>query len=104
MVYTAVYTTCSNQRKTAIKSPNKKELKDAIRTKNPIKILSEGLKSVKILKLKSSKMIDAIKNIDSGIVISTRIEHNKLLSKYGNKNLITIAQEHTYHKIQQVGS
>ena len=65
--------------------------------KNPIKILSEGLKSVKILKLKSSKMIDAIKNIDSGIVISTRIEHNKLLSKYGNKNLITIAQEHTYH-------
>ena len=72
-------------------SPNKKELKDAIRTKNPIKILSEGLKSVKILKLKSSKMID------SGIVISTRIEHNKLLSKYGNKNLITIAQEHTYH-------
>ena len=78
-------------------SPNKKELKDAIRTKNPIKILSEGLKSVKILKLKSSKMIDAIKNIDSGIVISTRIEHNKLLSKYGNKNLITIAQEHTYH-------
>ena len=66
-------------------SPNKKELKDAIRTKNPIKILSEGLKSVKILKLKSSKMIDAIKNIDSGIVISTRIEHNKLLSKYGNK-------------------
>ena len=42
-------------------------------------------------------MIDAIKNIDSGIVISTRIEHNKLLSKYGNKNLITIAQEHTYH-------
>ena len=70
-------------------SPNKKELKDAIRTKNPIKILSE--------ELKSSKMIDAIKNIDSGIVISTRIEHNKLLSKYGNKNLITIAQEHTYH-------
>ena len=31
-------------------------------------------KSVKILKLKSSKMIDAIKNIDSGIVISTRID------------------------------
>lgn len=28
-------------------------------------------KKCKILKLKSSKMIDAIKNIDSGIVIST---------------------------------
>lgn len=78
-------------------SPNKKELKDAIRSKNPIKILNEGMKSVKILKLKSSKMIEAIKKIDSGIVISTRIEHNKLLSEYGNKNLITIAQEHTYH-------
>ena len=55
------------------------------------------MKSLKILKLKSSKMIEAIKRIDSGIVISTRIEHNKLLSEYGNKNLITIAQEHTYH-------
>ncbi len=78
-------------------SPNKKEFKAAIKAKNPVKILKEGLKSRKILKLKKSKMIEAIKQIESGIVISTRIEHNSLLSIYGNKELITVAQEHTYH-------
>lgn len=78
-------------------SPNKKEFKEAIRSKNPIKIAREGIKSCKILKLKTSKMIEAIKEIKSGVVISTRIEHNKLLSKYGCDDIITIAQEHTYH-------
>lgn len=78
-------------------SPNKKEFKEAVRSKNIINILKEGLKSVKILRLKKSKMIKAVKNIKSGIVISTRIEHNSILSQFGNKNLIKIAQEHTHH-------
>lgn len=79
-------------------SPNKEELKLAIKSKNLLKILKEGFKSIKILNLKKSNMIKAIKNINSGIVISTRIEHNELLSKFGKKSLIKIAQEHTYHK------
>ncbi|QYE97616.1 glycosyltransferase family 4 protein [Paraclostridium sordellii] len=78
-------------------SPNKEEFKEAIKSKNIINILKEGIKSIKILKLKKSKMIKAIKNIDSGIVISTRVEHNELLSRFGKENIIKIAQEHTHH-------
>ena len=78
-------------------SPNKKQLKDAIKSKHIVNIIKEGYKSSKILTLKKSKMIEAIKNIQNGIVISTRPEHNKLLSKYGNKNLVKIAQEHAHH-------
>lgn len=78
-------------------SPNKEAFKLAIKSKKPLKILKEGFNSAKILKLKKYKMIEAIKNINSGIVISTRIEHNKLLSKFGKSSLIKIAQEHTYH-------
>lgn len=82
-------------------SPNKKELKEAIKAKNIINIYREGIKSIKILKLKKLKMIKAIKNIDSGIVISTRVEHNELLSRFGKDNLVKIAQEHTHHNNDQ---
>lgn len=79
-------------------SPNKKEFKEALQSKNIVNILREGLKSSKILRLKKIKMIEAVKNIKSGIVISTRIEHNEILSKFGSEKLIKIAQEHTHHK------
>lgn len=78
-------------------SPNKKEFKEAIKSKNIINIFKEGIKSFTILKLKKSKMIKAIKSIDSGIAISTRVEHNELLSRFGKENVIKIAQEHTHH-------
>ncbi|MDU6115826.1 MAG: glycosyltransferase [Paeniclostridium sordellii] len=78
-------------------SPNKKEFKEAIESKNIYKIIKEGLKSVKILKLKKIKMKEAVRNIKEGIVISTRVEHNAILSKFGDDNLIKIAQEHTHH-------
>ena len=77
--------------------PNKKELKEAIKSKNIINIFKEGAKSIKILRLKKSTMKKAIEGIDSGVVISTRVEHNELLSKFGNSNLVKIAQEHTHH-------
>lgn len=82
-------------------SPNKKELKDAIKEKNIIRISKEGIKSARILKLKKSKMIKAIKNIESGIVISTRVEHNEMLSRFSKDNIIKIAQEHTHHNNDQ---
>lgn len=78
-------------------SPNRKEFNEAIKSKKILKIIKEGIKSIKILWLKKSKMIKAIKNIDDGIVISTRIEHNSYLSKYGKDSIVTIAQEHAYH-------
>ena len=82
-------------------SPNKKEFKEAIKNKKILDIFKEGFKSIKILYLKKAKMKDAIKHITSDIIISTRIEHNELLSKYGSENSIKIAQEHTDHKNNQ---
>lgn len=78
-------------------SPNKKEFKEALKSKDIFKILKEGFKSIKILRLKRLKMKKTIKDIKEGIVISTRIEHNSILSRFGNNNLTKIAQEHTYH-------
>lgn len=59
-----------------------------------LKALKEGIKSIKILYLRRKLMIDAIKNLSCDIAISTRYIHSKLLGKYGDKNIIKIAQEH----------
>ena len=42
-------------------------------------------------------MVNAIKNLDCDIVISTRILHNNWVSKYAKSNIIKIAQEHNHH-------
>ena len=42
-------------------------------------------------------MIKEIKNIKEGIVISTRIEFTTLLNRYGNNNILKVAQEHYHH-------
>ena len=77
--------------------PNKEEFYSAIRSKNPIKILKEGLYSVKVLRLKKTSLVKRIKQIKDGIVISTRNEHSVLLSKYGSDNILKIAQLHHDH-------
>lgn len=59
-----------------------------------LKVLKEGIKAIKILYLRRKLMIDAIKNLSCDIAISTRYIHSKLLGKYGDKNIIKIAQEH----------
>lgn len=78
--------------------PNREEFSAAIRSKNPIAILREGLKAVKTLRLRKSTMVKAIKAIKEGAIISTRHDHNMWLSKYGNKNVLKIAQLHFDHK------
>lgn len=59
-----------------------------------LKALKEGIKAIKILYLRRKLMINAIKNLSCDIAISTRYIHSKLLGKYGDKNIIKIAQEH----------
>lgn len=78
--------------------PNRDEFKAAIRQKNPIRILREGLKAVRVLRLRKSTMVKAIKNIKEGAVISTRHDHNMWLSQYGAKDVLKIAQLHFDHK------
>lgn len=81
--------------------PNKEEFLKAVKEKKIINILTEGLKSIEILTKKKILIIDAIISSDAEYFISTRYEFNKLLSKFGNKNTIKIAEEHHYHNNNQ---
>ena len=78
-------------------SPNKIELKNAIKNKKIINIIKELYISIKILFLKKYLLIKKLKKINSDIIISTRTIHNKWVGKYANKNSIKIAQEHNHH-------
>ena len=56
--------------------PNQMEFKYALKKFKFITAFKEGLKSLKILKLKKELMIEYIKNCDSDVIISTRDIHN----------------------------
>lgn len=77
--------------------PNKEKFKKSIKDKNVFKIIKEGFNAIKILLLKKLLNIKAIKNIKSDYIITTREFHNKLVSKYAQKNIVKIATEHNYH-------
>lgn len=62
-----------------------------------IKAFKEGLISLKVLKQKKDKMIEAIKLCDSDIIISTRDIHNEWLGKYAKPNVLKIGWEHNFH-------
>lgn len=77
--------------------PNKQELKQSLKKIKLITFLKEIKKSFKILKLKKNLMIEAIKNCDSDVIISTRDIHNNWLSKYGRDKTLKIGWEHNHH-------
>ena len=77
--------------------PNKEEFKKALKNKKFFTAFKEGLKSLKVLYLKKYTMIDAIKNSDASVIISSRVEIAELLSKYKKQNVITITEEHAHH-------
>lgn len=77
--------------------PNREELKAAIKSKNIFKIIKEGFISIKILYLKKHRNINAIRNIYSDYIITTRDFHNRLVGYYAYHDIIKIATEHNYH-------
>lgn len=77
--------------------PNREEFRKALSSKNPAAILREAAYAVSTLTAKKKTMIQAIRGISSGIIISTRNEHSVLLSKYGGRGVIKIAQLHHDH-------
>ena len=82
-------------------APNKEEFLKAKQEQNIINMIKEGFYSVKVLYLKRKKMIEALKKIQDGIVISTRNEHSVMLSKYGGKKVYKIAQLHHDHEFKK---
>jgi N-acetylglucosaminyldiphosphoundecaprenol N-acetyl-beta-D-mannosaminyltransferase len=76
--------------------PNKKEFKSALKRFRLISVFKEGIKSIKILKLKKQLMIDYIKNCDADVMISTRDIHNEWLGLYAREGVLKIGWEHNH--------
>lgn len=76
--------------------PNREEWKNSIKKLNIIKFLKESYKSIMVLINRKQKTIEAIKNSQSDIIISTRLLFNKWLGEYGNKKIYKIAWEHNH--------
>lgn len=77
--------------------PNPKEWKAAVRAFKIVDIVKESVKSLRILRNKKRAVIDTLKSIHDGVLITTRHEDNLVLSKYGDKNVLKIAQLHHDH-------
>lgn len=75
--------------------PNKNEFKLALKHKNIIKIIKEGMKAIKVLYLKRYSNIKAIKKCNSDIIISTRDYFNYLVGRYSKQE--KIGWEHNHH-------
>lgn len=80
--------------------PNRAEWKAAARDVRPIRFARESARAVKILLGKKLAVIEAIKGIDSGVIITTRHEDNILLSRFGRPGVLKIAQLHHDHDFE----
>jgi len=80
--------------------PNKEEFKEAMKSKNILSILKEGLYSIKVLFLRRIAIKKAVKNLDADIMISSRVLFHKFLGKYQSNKLL-IAWEHNHHQDNQ---
>ena len=81
--------------------PNRQKWKKALSERNIPALLKESVRAVKILRNKKQGVINAIREIDDGIIITTRHEDNMVLSKYGSKNVLKIAQFHQDHRFEE---
>ena len=81
--------------------PNRQGLKNSLKKFNLILAFKCLIENLKVLYLRKSLMIKAIKKLDCDIVISTRVLHSNWVGKYANKNIIKIAQEHNHHNNNQ---
>ncbi len=81
--------------------PNKDAFLNALKQKNAVRVFKEGLYSLKVLYLKKKVLKKQFRAIKDGTVISTRNEDSVLLSKYGNKETLKIAQLHHDHRFDK---
>lgn len=76
---------------------NRQAFLDALHHKKLFTTLKEGIKATRILIEKKYLTIKWIVSSDSKIIVSTRSEFSKYLSKYKSKDTVAIAQEHHHH-------
>ena len=77
---------------------NRNEFKIALKEHNILKIIKEGIKAIKILYLKPLLLKRSIINSDAKVIISSRRDFSSLVGKYHRDNIVTISEEHVYHK------
>lgn len=78
--------------------PNKDELRDAIRSKNLVAVLREGIRSLRVLYYRKASIRHAICHSDADVLVSTRCLYHALVATNKKPGVITIAQEHNHHK------
>lgn len=77
--------------------PNREEWKAALNGRDICGLARESLRALRILRDKKRAVIEAIRSIIDGVVITTRPEDNVLLSRYGRSGVLKIAQLHQDH-------
>ena len=77
--------------------PNRVEFKRALRKRKLITAFKEGIKSIKILKLRRKTMINYIKNSDADVIISTRDIFNTWLGDYAKNGVLKVGWEHNHY-------
>lgn len=77
--------------------PNKEKIIEYLKNKKYFLGLIEGFKAFIILLKKKFLVIRKIIFSKNDAIVSTRMEFNLLLNKYGKKETLKIAQEHQYH-------
>ena len=77
--------------------PNRREFSNAVKSKNPINIVKEGIKALNCLRLRRKTMIKYITHTDSDVVIATRDIFDDWLGEYGSKDKLKIGWEHNHY-------
>ena len=74
-------------------------IKELLKKKEFLKIIKEVSRRIKIKKLSYKLNKQAIQNLDTDYIITTRTFHNKIVNKYAKKDIIKIATEHNHHNL-----
>lgn len=81
--------------------PNRSDFISSLKKFKLISAFIEGIKSMNIIYKKYTENIKSIKNLNTDYVITTRIFHNRLVSKYADKKIVKIASDHNHHDNNQ---
>jgi len=77
--------------------PNKEEFKKSFHEHKYITTFFEGVKAIKILRMRKKLMIKEIENSNSQIIISTRDIFNEWLGLYGKSDVLKVGWEHNHY-------
>ncbi len=81
--------------------PNREQFKDALRKFNVYKIFKEGIKAVRILRMKRTLQIKFLKEHQTDVIITTRKEQSVRVGQFCDADILKIATEHNHHNNSQ---